>query len=75
MSESTLLLDVLSKGGVAAVLFMAVYFVSKKLALAYETRIAALERSSELCERDRIELRNMILRSLGTKPPTPGGGQ
>lgn len=61
MNESALLFDLISKGGIAGTLVLAVSFVAKKLAEAYESRIVALEKASAECERDRREMRNMIL--------------
>lgn len=63
----TTLIDLLSKGGTAGILFVAVWFVAKKLAATYEARISALERATEVCEKDRIDLRNLILKGLGVK--------
>lgn len=61
-------LELLSRGGVAALLAAAVWYVARKLAATYESRIAALERASEACEKDRIELRNLIVQTLTKKP-------
>lgn len=64
MNEAQILSDILGKGGIAAVLIGAVWYVAKKLTVVYEARIQALERASEVCEKDRVELRNLILQNL-----------
>lgn len=58
------LIEMLNKGGTVGALMVAVYYVAKKLSQSYEGRIAALERASEICEKDRVELRTMILKGL-----------
>jgi len=60
----TSLAEFISKGGVVTMLIAAIYYVSNKLSAAYESRITALEKAKDVCEKDRIELRKMILRSL-----------
>lgn len=62
--EHQFLFDLLSKGGIAGLLVVAVWYVANKLASAYEARIASLEKATEICEKDRIELRNIILERL-----------
>lgn len=61
MTDSQIFVELLSKAGVAGILCLAVTYVAKKLASTYESRIAALERATEVCEKDRVELRNMII--------------
>ena len=70
----TALAELVSKGGIISLLIAAVYYIANKLSsvyvaltAAYEARITALERSSEVCEKDRVELRNMILRYYNPK--------
>jgi hypothetical protein len=63
----TALAELISKGGVIGLLIGAVYYITNKLNAAYEARITALERSSEICEKDRVELRNMILNYYNPK--------
>jgi len=63
MNDSQIVFDVVSKAGVAGILCLAVMYVAKKLASTYESRIAALERATEVCEKDRVELRNMIIQA------------
>jgi hypothetical protein len=58
------LTELLSRGGIAGALALAVWYVAKKLADTYESRIAALERASDVCEKDRIELRSLVIRHL-----------
>lgn len=50
--------------GAAGVLIAAVYLIARKLASQYEARIAALEKASAVCEADRVELRNLIIKHL-----------
>lgn len=64
MNESQIFSELIGKGGLAGILFAAVWYVAKKLTAAYEARIQALERASEVCEKDRVELRTMILQGL-----------
>lgn len=64
MNETQIISDILGKGGIAALLVVAVWYVTKKLTLTYEARIQALEKASEVCEKDRVELRNLILTGL-----------
>jgi hypothetical protein len=79
MNESQIIFDAVSKAGVAGILCLAVMYVAKKLASTYESRISALERATEVCEKDRVELRNMIIQAkfggktgetFHVKPPT-----
>jgi hypothetical protein len=63
MNESQIIFDIISKAGVAGILCLAVTYVAKKLASTYESRIAALERATEICEKDRVELRNLIIQA------------
>lgn len=62
--DHTFFIELLAKGGIAGCLMVAVWYVANKLAAAYEARIASLEKATEICEKDRIELRNMILERL-----------
>ncbi len=64
MNESQIISDILGKGGIAGLLVVAVWYVTKKLTTTYEARIQALERASDICEKDRIELRNLIVNNL-----------
>lgn len=71
MTDSQILFDLFSKAGVAGILCLAVTYVARKLASTYESRISALERATEVCEKDRVELRNMIIRAkFGDKDGT-----
>lgn len=63
MNESQMFFELFSKGSVALVLCVAVWYVARKLAVTYESRIAALERATEICEKDRVELRTLILQA------------
>lgn len=54
----------LNNFGAAGVLIAAVYLIARKLASQYEARIAALEKASQICEADRVELRNLIIKHL-----------
>lgn len=59
------LIDTLLRNfGAAGLLIAAVYIIARKLASQYEARIEALERASSVCEQDRIELRNLIIKHL-----------
>lgn len=53
--------------GAAGVLIAAIYLIAKKLAGQYEARIAALEKASTVCESDRVELRNLIIKHLTSR--------
>ena len=57
----------LNSFGAAGVLIAAIYLVSNKLAKQYEDRIAALEKASQVCEQDRVNLRNLIIEQLIAK--------
>lgn len=54
----------LNNFGAAGVLIAAIYLIAQKLTGQYEARIAALEKASAVCEADRVELRNLIIKYL-----------
>ncbi len=64
MNESQVISEIIGKGGIAGLLVVAVWYVTKKLTTTYEARITALEKATEVCEKDRVELRNLILQNL-----------
>ncbi len=53
----TILEKVADKGVVALILFVAVYYLSKRLEKQYDGRITFLEVRTIECERDRVEMR------------------
>lgn len=64
MTESSILTTILDKGVTAGLLALACYFIAKKLAAVYESRIAALEKTAEACERDRTSIRDTFIKHL-----------
>lgn len=48
--------------GTPGLLIASVYYVVKELKSQYDARISALERRSEECEKDRVALRDMIIK-------------
>ncbi len=52
--------DLLSQGGLVAILWAAVWYIARALRLQYETRIEGLEESAKRCEIDRQELHSRI---------------
>jgi len=48
--------------GTPGLLIASVYYVVRELKSQYDARISALERRSEECEKDRIALRDMIIK-------------
>jgi hypothetical protein len=48
--------------GTPGLLIASVYYVVKELKRQYDDRISALERRSEECEKDRVALRDMIIK-------------
>ncbi len=48
--------------GTPGLLIGAVYYVVRELKGQYDARISALERRSEECEKDRVALRDMIIK-------------
>lgn len=69
MMETEVIIKLMSNGGVAAVLIAAVWYVSKKLSVAYESRIAALEKHTEECNNDRRKLWEARIADLQKKLP------
>lgn len=64
MNEPAILTELLGKTGVAGVLMLAVWYISRKLTETYDARINALEEATKACERDRLELRGMIFKII-----------
>ncbi len=48
--------------GTPGLLIASVYYVVRELKSQYDARISALERRSEECEKDRVALRDMIIK-------------
>ena len=63
--------DLLSVGGNALVLWVACVALVKALKGQYEARITALEKASEACENDRIELHKRFEAFLIAKIKNP----
>ncbi len=61
MNDTKIFDTLLQQFGFAGLLVVAVYIIARKLAHQYEARILALEAASERCEKDRVELRNLII--------------
>ena len=58
--DPALLDTILKVGGQAAVLWVAIFYLARGMKKQYEDRIVALEKSSDECNRDRIELHRRI---------------
>ena len=62
--DANTLNKLLELGGQAGILWVAILYLTKTLKESYETRIKALEKTSDKCETDRIRMQNQIIEIL-----------